>query len=248
MFAMPAAIAIAILPELEDKRILMNIVKTTAPISIDLLKGYFSNPDTKFIINYKESKLQGSKLLIYLSNLDIPSDIEFDNDFEFFELLKIYLESTFLLNINSLENATIDALLTHKGIVINEKYLEFVKENSVILDEWKSRLESLLVYNLYTIDSKEIKSLLDVYEKVDGKELQGLNFVSLLKHENLYLLYENINNNDLKFYQGYFTEYMFKGNNLYSFWSNENNPLFLATFGIANGVNFNDYLVSTSDS
>jgi hypothetical protein len=226
----------------------MNIIKTTAPISIDLLKGYFSNPDTKFIINYKESKLQGSKLLTYLSNLDVPSDIEFENDFEFFELLKVYLESSFLLNIDSLENATIAALFTHKGIEINEKYLEFVKENSNILDEWKSRLESLLIYNLYTIDSEEIKSLLNVYERVDGRELQGINFVSLLKHEKLYLLYDDVEESNLKFYQGYFTEYMFKGKNLYSFWSNENNPLFLLTFGIANGVNIKDYLESTSDA
>jgi hypothetical protein len=29
---------------------------------------------------------------------------------------------------------------------------------------------------------------------------------------------------------------MFKGQNLYSYWATENNPLFLITFGISNGL------------
>ena len=29
---------------------------------------------------------------------------------------------------------------------------------------------------------------------------------------------------------------MFKGQNLYSYWANENNPMFLLTWGIANGI------------
>jgi len=28
---------------------------------------------------------------------------------------------------------------------------------------------------------------------------------------------------------------MFKGNNLFSYWANENNPMFLLTWGIASG-------------
>jgi hypothetical protein len=29
---------------------------------------------------------------------------------------------------------------------------------------------------------------------------------------------------------------MFKGKNMYAYWANENNPLFLLTYGIAEGV------------
>ena len=29
---------------------------------------------------------------------------------------------------------------------------------------------------------------------------------------------------------------MFRGKNLYSYWANENNPLFLITFGISEGL------------
>jgi hypothetical protein len=221
----------------------MDIINTTAPISIELLKTYFSNPETKFVIDYKESSLKNSKLLIYLSNLDIPADIHFEDTSDFLILLKEYLESTFLLNIDSLEKAAISALLTHKEIIVDDKYVEFVKENAELLENWTSKLESLMIYNLYIVESDEIKQLTDIYEKHEGKELDGINFVSLLKHEDFYIFYEKIKESNLKFYQGYFNDYMFKGKNLYSFWANENNPAFLLSVGVTSGIDINDYVL-----
>jgi hypothetical protein len=221
----------------------MNIINTTAPIPIELLKTYFSNPETKFIINYKESTLKNSKLLIYLSNLDIPSDIYFENTEDFLSLLKDYLESTFLLNIDSLEKAAISALLTYKEIEINDEFVEFVKENKALLESWSRKLDSLMIYNLYIVDSEEIKQLTDAYEKDEGTALEGINFVSLLKHEDFFMFYEKVDHSNLKFYEGYFNDYMFKGKNLYSFWANDNNPAFLLTFGVAAGVDINNYIV-----
>jgi hypothetical protein len=221
----------------------MNVINTTAPIPIELLKTYFSNPETKFVIDYKESSLKNSKLLIYLSNLDIPADIHFEDTSDFLSLLKDYLESSFLLNIDSLEKATISALLTHKEIHVDDKYVEFVKENTELLERWSKKLDSLMVYNLYIVDSEEIKKLTDVYEKDESAELEGINFVSLLKHEDFYVFYEKIKESNLKFYQSYFNDYMFKGKNLYSFWANNNNPAFLLTFGVAAGIDIKDYMV-----
>jgi hypothetical protein len=57
-------------------------------------------------------------------------------------------------------------------------------------------------------------------------------------------LYEKIDKQDLKFYKKYFEDYMFKGKNLYSYWANENNPMFLLTFGIAGGLVTGDDYVS----
>ena len=73
----------------------MNLIETVAPISIDNLKKYFTDKTTLFAINYKDSTLKGSKLLTYLSNLDIPCDIVFVNceEDDFYNLLKDYLSS-----------------------------------------------------------------------------------------------------------------------------------------------------------
>ncbi len=228
----------------------MNIINTVAPIPIDELKKYFVDPDTKFLINYKDSKLKNSKLLTYLSNLDIPADIDLNGseNQEFFDLLKAYFESPFLLNVDLLEESVIEVLLTRKNIVVKEEYSKFIDENTEIIDKWINVLESLLLYNISIINEPKIKETLSSYEIVPGQDLIGINFVNLIKHEHFYLFYDSVNNSNLKYYQGYFDDYMFKGKNLYSYWAHENNPLFLISFGIAEGIDIKDYIVDDTTS
>ena len=223
----------------------MNVINTVAPIPIEELKKYFVDPDTKFLINYKESKLKGSKLLTYLSNLDIPADIDLagSENQEFFELLKSYFESPFLLNVELLEESAIEVLLTRKNILVKNEYSKFIEENTEIIDKWVSVLESLLVYNISIINEPQIKQSLSSFEIVPGQDLVGINFVNLIKHEHFYLFYDMIDHSQLKYYQGYFDDYMFKGKNLYTYWAHENNPLFLISFGIAEGVEIKDYII-----
>jgi hypothetical protein len=97
----------------------MNIVETTAPISIEQLKKYFVDKNTFYSINYRESNLKGSKLLTYISNLDIPCDINFAGCSyeEFYNMLEDYLQSTMIVNVNSLEQAIINILLQTKDII-----------------------------------------------------------------------------------------------------------------------------------
>ncbi len=228
----------------------MNIINTVAPIPIDELKKYFVDPDTKFLINYKDSKLKNSKLLTYLSNLDIPADIDLNGseNQEFFDLLKAYFESPFLLNVDLLEESAIEVLLTRKNIIVKEEYSKFIDENTEIIDKWINVLESLLLYNISIINEPKIKETLSSYEIVPGQDLIGINFVNLIKHEHFYLFYDSVNNSNLKYYQGYFDDYMFKGKNLYSYWAHENNPLFLISFGIAEGIDIKDYIVDDTTS
>jgi hypothetical protein len=221
----------------------MNIINTVAPIPIEELKKFFAEPETKFIIDYKTSKLQGSKLLTYLSNLDIPSDIAIEEDQDLFDLLKDYFESPFLLNIETLEKAAIDVLLTSKNIDPKDQYKKFIEDNKEIVDKWVNVLESLLIYNISIINSSEIKEYMSSFEIISGQELTGINFVNLVKHEDFYLFYDNVDMSKLKYFQSYFDDYMFKGKNLYSFWANENNPLFLMSFGISAGVDIREFIV-----
>lgn len=215
----------------------MNIVETVAPISIDNLKKYFTDKTTFFIIKYKDSSLRGSKLLTYLSNLDIPCDISFDacNEQECYDMIKEYLHIKMMVNIPSLERAVNSLLHQKKGLA---KMLdqEFIDSNSDILDKWTSRLESLSLYNMHIVGNDQFKEFVGSFEKDDSSDLEGINFVSMLKNEYFYSFYENTNKNNLKFYEHYFNDYMFKGKNMYSYWANQNNPLFLLTYGIAEGM------------
>jgi len=208
----------------------MNIIETIVPISIDNLKKHFTDKETFYLIDYKNSELKGKKLLTYLSNLDLPSDIKEPD----LELIKEYLHSITLVNINSLENIVIDILLEYKGISKTNKYETFIKENKDIISLWSDKLDSLSVFNMYIVNSDEFKQYANSFIKDDTASLEGVNFVSLLKKERFYLFYNKLNSN-IKFYTHYFNDYMFRGKNLYEFWATSKNPMFLLTWGITQG-------------
>lgn len=211
------------------------IVNTTAPISIENLKLYFTDKSVQYNINYKQSQLQGSKLLTYLSNLDIPSNVdlsECSND-EIYSLLEDYLTSKVIVNVRSLELLTIFILKQYKQIIpLVDK--DFIEKNKNILELWVCKLDSLTLYNMDCV-SDTFNDFVNQFEKDDTDDATGINFVSLLKHEDTFSLYEVIDKKSLKYYTKYFNDYMFKGKNLYTYWANENNPLFLLTFSIAEG-------------
>lgn len=210
----------------------MNIIKTKAPIGIEELKIYFQDKDTFYHIDYKESELKGEKLLTYLSNLELPCDLIFSDAADQLELLKEYFHFNHVLSVQSLELRAIDILFQYKGI-LEIRDQDFIEANKDIIAEWTSKLDSLTLYNMWMIDDEEFKDFVKSHPENETASMGGINFVSLLKHEIFYSFYNMIG--EVQFYSTYFNEYMFKGNNLYYYWANENNPMFLLTWGIATG-------------
>lgn len=201
----------------------MNIIETTAPIGIDYLKQYFTDKTTTFIIDYEKSELKGQKLLTYLSNLELPCDVKgYDEQF-----IKDYLETTALVNIPSLELNIIELLAQLKL----GKSVPFKHD----LLNWEKKIDSLTLYNMNTIKSEQIKDWVKSFPEDDTNDLKGINFVSLIKNEEMYSLFNHVKEKNLTYFSKYFNDYMFKGKNLYSFWANENNPMFLLTWGISSG-------------
>jgi hypothetical protein len=208
----------------------MNIIETIAPISIENLKKHFTDKEVFYLIDYKNSELKGKKLLTYLSNLDLPADIKEPD----LELVKEYLHSVTLVNIESLENIIIDILLEYKNILKTKNYKNFINENSDIISKWSDKLDSLSIFNMYIVNSDEFKDYAKTFPADDTNSLEGVNFVSLLKQERFYLFFNKLNNN-IRFYTRYFDDYMFRGKNLFEFWSTPKNPMFLLTWGITQG-------------
>ena len=227
----------------------MNKVKTPAPISIDNLKLYFEDKETFYEIDYASSTIKGDKLLVYISNLDIPCDIIVESDEDLEEILLHYLDSSFLVNLPSLESKVIDLLLQYKEIipVKNESLLSSLKSQ---LTNWTEKLDSLPLYNMYVINDETIKSWVTESHTTDSTDsLEGVNFVSLLKRPEFYNFFDKPMF-EPKYYSTYFNDYMFKGTNLYSFWAHTNNPMFLLTQAIASGqLNTQEYInaVKTSE-
>jgi hypothetical protein len=102
---------------------------------------------------------------------------------------------------------------------------------------------------MYIIDVPEYKQFVTDHPLDATDSLVGVNFVSLLKHEELYELYQTIETSKMKYYKTYFDEYIFKGKNLYSYWANENNPMFLLTFSIAEGdITSDEYFANIKET
>lgn len=207
------------------------VITTTAPIAIEYLKEYFSDKETTYVIDYAESELKGEKLLVYLGNLDLPADIKFETSEDLEEMVLAYASSTFIVNIKSLEFAMLNLLLK------NEIGFPLTDELQVLLDHWSIRIKSLLLYNLHTVNLEEFNTFVDAAPKDDTDSLVGVNFVSLLKYEELgQIIVDDDNNLDECInYTKYFNDYMFKGKNLFSYWANPNNILFLQTWSIGSG-------------
>ena len=226
----------------------MEQIITKAPISLEDLKLYFQDKSTRYLIDYANSDLKGEKLLTYLGNLDLPCDIVYDSDASLFEMVEAYLKFNHIVNINSLEYRVVDMLFQRKGI--KPLYTpEAIEKYGDLLDLWIGRLESLTLFNMYAINEESFKEFVREHPIDDTDSTVGINFVSLLKHRYFYTFYEKIETSNVKYYTKYFNDYMFKGQNLYSYWANENNPMFLLTWGIATGlVNTQDYTEAKSQS
>lgn len=226
----------------------MNIVETTAPIKIEDLKKYFEDKTTFFFIDYAQSTLKGEKLLVYIGNLNIPCDIKVSCEEETIELLSAYLESSTLVNVPVLEHIVISLLLQRKEI-LEKINADMIAQFEPSLKRWTEKLESLSLYNMYIIQDEGIKQwVVESHEEDATDETKGINFVSLLKHEHFYSFFETFETQP-KYYSTYFNKNMFKGNNLYSYWANENNPMFLLTFGIASGeLDVEEYIKVVKES
>ena len=222
----------------------MNIVETTAPIAIEDLKKYFADKETFYLINYKDSELKGEKLLTYLSNLDVPADIKFSTLEEIAEMIAVYVKFNLIVNIPSLEEVMVNLLLEYNNKLpqVSEELLEVVKDDLPI---WDNIIKSCSLFNMYSIECDEFKEFALSHTHDDTDSTQGINFVSLLKHSNLFAIFDDVDHTELKFYTKYFNDYMFKGKNLYAYWANIENPLFVLSWNIANDTQeMRDYVVA----
>ena len=119
----------------------------------------------------------------------------------------------------------------------------FIKENKELLDLWARYLDSATLFNLYAVQEDSFKEFVKQQPEERFDIIKGMNFVHVFKYTDFFMFYDKLESKNLKFMPQLFDEYIFKGKNLYSYWANENNPMFLLTWGIASGeLSASDYL------
>lgn len=206
----------------------METIFTTAPISLDLLKRKFTE-DIEFVIDYKDSKFKNKILITYLSNLEIKCKLKLVDLDESLELLEAYVNSAILVNIPELEDTIINLLLAkqNKPNFLSFNPRDFIDKNNDILSLWMKRIFQLPAYALYC-QKDEYKQIALEYPEDDNNLLTGINYVNLIKHPLFTVLLEGYTEKDITFNKFLFEEYIFKGKCLFDYFSNKNNPLFLA--------------------
>jgi len=207
-----------------------NFIETSVPVPIEKLKEHFEKKNTFYLIDYTKSELKTDKFLTYLSNLELPCDVQKIDS----ELITTYMNSKVLVNIPSLETAAINMLLYKRGIIEENIWGGTYEKNLDILEQWEDKLESLRLFNMSCIQVDEYKDFAKGHEHNDTDDLTGVNFVSLLKHEDFYKFYDK-EIKKVKWYSKYFEDYMFRGKNMFTFWSTPKNPMYMLTWAIANG-------------
>ncbi len=214
---------------------------TTAPLSMELVKEQFENKEMTFVINYKESELQGKNLLVYISNLELNCEIDFHScSFDKREeLIKEFLNVNCINNINSLRLNAAHIILEFMGVDFSEEILNpafskseiqiFIKNNKETLEKWKTFLQSTMVYNLTSVSAVNEEYKFDqIFETVDDPFYIGRNVVTLLSIPTfMERVYSIPVEQELFYFKQQFEECMFKGESLFYYFCNEANTPFL---------------------
>ena len=216
---------------------MQNVIEVKAPMELSEIKSHLENPETIFLIDYKNSELRENMFLTYLSNLDLPSLVNMSEcSFEQKEgLLLSYMRTRMVYNSPCLM-ATIAQILLAKRDVLSENMIKnpwfnaeeiktILTNHSDIFDRWEHFLESSILYAMGCVfdeDEKEVfKSELTI-EK--SRDYVGVNVVHIFSLAGFYEAFLSIpSKHEITYFEPYFEEYMFKGNNLFHYFRNENN-------------------------
>lgn len=218
-----------------------NVRRVVAPFPVDAIKEFFENKKLFFVVNYKDSKIKGNMFLTYLSNLDLPFEVDFTNASieERFEIIKNYMETKTIHQSDTLRLTVADILVTFRGNkdglnlhnpILNEsEKQDFIAANLELIKKWDLFISSTMVYMIKAFpDLNEILKVDTIYKVMDDINYIGLNVVNLFGIPSFSeIFFAEKLNPELYYFKPQFEEYMFKGQSLYHYFACEENTLFL---------------------
>ena len=231
----------------ESKKEIRNV---TVPLSVDQIKEFFTNKEIIYLVNYKNSDLKGVVFLTYLSNLDLPAEIDFsENSFEEKEeLFKIYMETRNIIPCDTLRFNAAAFLLEKRGLnsfnyldklyFSKEEMKKFIENNLELVNKWEQFVESTTIYAQSTIEPLlDRLNLEEIYPICDDQQFIGANVVNLFSIGGFYELFlSRPFAHQLTYFKPQFQEYMFRGKNFYSFYNCDENTVYKLFLGHVNGT------------
>lgn len=226
-----------------------NIRKTIVPLEIDSIKEFFEKKDLFFIVNYGKSQVKGSMFLTYISNLDLPCEIDLSEATteEKFNLIKIYMETRNMNSSDVLKLTVAELMLTYKNFDISnifrnsvlnaEEKKQFIDANLELFKKWDQFLCSTLIFLVKAFpDLNEALQVEGKFREINDPSFIGLNVVNLFAVPSFLEFYMTTPlQEELCYFKAQFEEYMFKGKNFFHYFSCEENTFMLLMSAILKG-------------
>ncbi len=212
----------------------------TAPLEISQIKEFFENKELFFIVNYVESKIKGNMFLTYLSNLDLPYEIDLDeaSTAEKLDLVKHFMTTRNLNSSTVLKKAVAQIVLQKMGttpelilgkdyILTNEECDLYIKANEELVEKWKVFLASTMLYMLTTVAAvEEDYNFKGQYQIIEDSGFIGLNVVQMFSLPHFMdVFYAQKIDVAPCYFKNQFEEYMFKGSNLFNYYFCKENTI-----------------------
>jgi hypothetical protein len=233
-----------------ENTIAAETLRVTAPLSMDQIKAFFENKNLRFLIDYKGSQIQGQKLLVYVSNLELPCDLDLSGSSqeEILQLLHAYMDAKCLVDCDVLR--ALSGLIMLESNSIDSSFLfdvsplergaiqRFLTENSEGVARWNSFIASSFVSFLAGVEAIEeqyrFKSQL---ETIDDRDYVGHNIVGLFSLPGFVEAFHSAPiTHPIKYYKPQFEDYMFKGKSFHHYFCNDNNLLAIYLDGVLSGA------------
>lgn len=226
-----------------------NIRKTIVPLEIDSIKEFFEKKDLFFIINYGKSQVKGSMFLTYISNLDLPCEIDLSEATteEKFSLIKIYMETRNMNSSDVLKLTVAELILTYKefdvaglfknSVLTADEKKQFINDNIQLFKKWDQFLASTLVFLLKVFpDLNEAIKIEEKVSEINDPSFIGLNVVHLFSVPSFLEFYmTTAPAEEICYFKVQFEEYMFKGKNFFHYYNCEENTFMLLMSAILKG-------------
>ncbi len=226
-----------------------NIRNVSVPLKVEALKEFFENKELFFIVDYSTSQIKGNMFLTYLSNLDLPCEVDLSKATkqEKFDMIKTYMETRNMNGSDVLKLTAAELVLRYKcvdygqlfvnSLLTEEERVEFIKQNVEILHKWDHFLYSTLSYliKMYP-ELNETLKVEEQYPVINDPNYVGLNIVQLFGIPGFAELYFSSPLwTTFNYFKPQFEEYMFKGQNFYHYFCCEENTMFILMTSIFNG-------------
>lgn len=208
------------------------IREVTVPLPIESIKEFFQDKEIKFLVDYENSKIKDQVFLTYVSNLDIPIDIQISKDFDqesLFKLIDHYMTVKTITNIPFLNSIAKQIILSavgskrgSEGYLSAEQLSEYISTRKDTISIWLAFLNSMSLFMISSFSELNEKlKVEETHDVIDDSDIIGLNVVNLLTSETMAQFYTtNIVTEKQFWFKQQFESYIFKGKSLYEFVEN----------------------------